>query len=199
MSDEVFRIVVTAAVGLVCIAFMLQAGIAIALARVARRKVSPLMERAASVIGKLGPLIDEGGAILEKAGPVIDKVGQTMDKFGVVLDNTAQIIKETRPRISEFSTEAIGIAKSWRQQVEKVGDLLHDASDCARARLAQIGQTVDRTIEQFEHGGNAMKRALMRPVHQVNGIIAGVYAAVSAVAGRSENLSGDHAIRKKRT
>jgi methyl-accepting chemotaxis protein len=209
MSEETFRIVVTVAVLLACIAFIVQAGIALAMYFVARkmqRKVEPLVDRAqpliakaGPVIDKIGPMIDKFGPVAEKAGPAIEKAGKVIEKVGPVVDNAAsvlatanRIVEENRPRVAEVAGDVAGIAKSGRAQVERLGELLQDAGDRARERLEQIDQSVGSTVEQVEHVGESVKRAVMKPVREVNGLAAGISAVVSTlVKGRKSSV--DHA------
>jgi ABC-type transporter Mla subunit MlaD len=189
VTEDTFRIVVAAAVALACLAFVVQAVAAFALYRVAQRmqqKVGPLADRADPVIEKLGPMIDKVGLAADKVGPVADQVG-------MVLATTNQIVEETRPRISELSDEAMEIVRSGRQQVERIGELLHDAGDRAHARLEQIDRAVDSTVEQVGQVGDAMKRAVLRPVREVNGLAAGISAAVSTLVHHSRKPSVDQA------
>jgi ABC-type transporter Mla subunit MlaD len=189
VTEDTFRIVVAAAVALACIAFVVQAAAMFALYRVARR-----MQQ------KVGPLIDKIGLTAEKAGPAIDEIGMVagklvpvLDEVGTVLAATNRIVEEAGPRISELSEEAVGIARSARQQVERIGEVLHDAGDRAHARLEQIDQAVDSTVEQVGQAGDAMKRAVLRPVREVNGLAAGISAAVSALVHHSRKPSVDQA------
>jgi len=213
MPEDLFRIVVAAAVGLACVAFLVQAIVVIAFYRTARKmqlkvdelaesvepvieklgpvidKVGPIIDESAPVVQQLGPIMEKTGQVLEHMGPVVDKVGATVDTARVALATANRIMEETRPRISEVSREVAGIARSGREQVERIGELLHDASGRARVRLEQIDQTVDSTVEQVGQVGDKMKRAVMRPVREVNGIAAGISAAVSSLMkGRKSSV-----------
>jgi methyl-accepting chemotaxis protein len=203
VTEDTFRIVVAAAVALVCLAFVAQAVATFALYRVARRmqqKVGPLADRADPVIGKLGPMIDKIGLAAGSVGPVAGRIGVLADKMvpvadeaGMVLATANRIVEEARPRIAELSGEAVDIARSARQQVERLGELLHDAGDRARTRLEQIDQAVDSTVEQVGQVGDAMKRAVLRPVREANGLAAGISAAVSTLVRHSRKPSVDQA------
>ena len=203
MTEDTFRMVVAAAVALACIAFVVQAVAAFALYRVARRvqqKVEPLADQAEPVIEKLGPMIDQVGLAALKVWPAADRIGvvagkvaPVVDQVRMVLATTNRIVEETRPRISELSGEAVEIARSAREQVESIGDLLHDAGDRARTRLEQIDQAVDSTVEQVGQVGDAMKRAVLRPVREANGLAAGISAAVSTLMHHSRKPSVDQA------
>jgi hypothetical protein len=110
-----------------------------------------------------------------------------------MLATVNQVAGDMRPRISEVSDQAVAIARSGRQQVERIGALLNDASGRARARLEQIDQSVENTVDQVGHVGDAMKRAVMRPVREANGIAAGISAAVSTLVKGPRKSSVDAA------
>ena len=77
MSEDTFRIVVTVAVLLASLAFVVQAGIVFAMYRLTRKiqvKTEGFVARAEPVLAKVEPLLDKAGPVIEKAGPVIEKV-----------------------------------------------------------------------------------------------------------------------------
>jgi hypothetical protein len=223
MDENVFRIVVTVAVVLASLAFLVQAGIMFALYKVARKTqgdAANLMGKVEPVLAKAGPVIDKAGVVIERAGPVVERIGPAIDqampgirKIGPVLEearlavaktgtlidrakdvatSTNQIIVDSRPQAKQLTQEVVEIARLGREQVERVGDLIHEAGDKARARLEQIDRTVDNTIEHIEHTGTAIKRAAMTPVHQVSGIAAGIGAALATLR-KSRRSSVDSA------
>jgi methyl-accepting chemotaxis protein len=102
-------------------------------------------------------------------------------------------MQDVRPRIADISDQTVAIVRSGREQVERVGDLLHDAGDRARARLDQIDQGVSATVEQIENVSGAVKNAVLRPVREVNGIAAGISAAVSTLVHGHHKSSVDSA------
>ena len=85
------------------------------------------------------------------------------------------------------------IAKEGREQVERAGELLHEAGERARNRLEQIDATVESTVGQVEQMGDSMKRAVMRPVKEVNGIAAGISAAMATLIKKPRKSSVDSA------
>src|SRR5579864_5094609 len=168
MPEDLFRWVVAAAVVLACLAFVVQSVVFVMLYRVARKTQT-----------KVEPLI-------EKAAPI--------------LDTTRQMLDETKPRIVEIADEAVAIAKKTRVQVDRIGDVLADSAERAKARLAQIDRTVDETVGQVEHVveqagqvGDAVKTVVMKPVKEVNGLMAGMKAALSTLATGNRRPSVDHA------
>jgi ABC-type transporter Mla subunit MlaD len=206
MPENVFRIVVAAATAVAAIAFVAQAAILAAVYRAVRKMqqtAEPLAERAGPIIDQLGPMIEsiqevaqKAASTFEKAGPTIEKIGPVIEKTelviergAVVLDAAHRILDGSRPHIAEISGEVATVTRMGREQVERLGELLRDAGDRARARLEQIDRFVDSTVEQVEQAGDAMKRTLLRPVREVNGIAAGISAAYSTlVRGRKSSV-----------
>lgn len=189
MSEDVFHLVVAIGVALACLTFIIQAGILIALYSAVRKfqeRVSPLIEKGEAVVTKAAPVV-------EKLGPVIDHAKPAMERAAAVLATTQEILDDTRPRISEIVNETAAITKSGRVQAERLGQLLEDASTRARDRLEQIDRTVDNTVEQVEHAGESVKRAVLRPVREINGIAAGISAAVSTLVRGPRRSPVDHA------
>ena len=195
MPEDVFRIVVTAAVALAAIAFIAQAVAMAGLYRVVRKmqektdplaeKLQAMVENAAPVIEQMGPVIEKMGPVIEQMGPVIEKTGPVLARAGRVFETAQLVLDENRPKVAEIVGDAARIVQSGRRGVEDMGELLHDAGDRARARLEQIDRSVDSAVEQVEQVGDAMKRAVTRPARELNGVAAGISAALSAfVHGR---------------
>jgi methyl-accepting chemotaxis protein len=203
MSEDAFRIVVTVAVILACIAFIVQSFVVVAFFGVVRKmqqKMAPVIEKgeamatvAVPLMEKVKPLVDQTAAVFEKAAPVLEKTGPAIDRVTAILASTHQIIEENRPRIAEMASNATTIVKSGREQAENLSNLLQDTSVRARARIEQIDRSVDNTVEQVEQIGDNVKRAAMRPVREMNAIGAAISATVSTLIRGSRRSSVDHA------
>jgi uncharacterized protein YoxC len=217
MSDDIFRMVVTAAVGLTFLVFVVQAFLIMGILRTVRAlqgKIEPLAEKGGALVAKLNPIADSAGPDLKDIGPAIrkfreasEKIGPMLDRAGVVitkagpaieeagkaLANANRILEDVRPRIAEVSSDVVGITHLTREKVQQLGDVLVDAGERARARLEQIDTTVNSTVEQVEQVGDAMKRAVLRPVREVNGLAAGISAAVATLVKKPRKSSVDSA------
>ena len=170
-------------------------------------KVEPVLEQVGPVIEKIGPALDAIQAAVSKVGPAIDrflpvadKAADAVERAGALIESANQttctanqIMQDVRPKIAEISDETAAIVRSGRQQVERLGDLLHDAGDRTRVRLEQIDHAVDATVNQIENVSGAVKSAVLRPVREVNGIAAGISAAVSTLVHGQHKSSVDSA------
>jgi len=209
MNDEVFRWIVASGVVLATVAFVVQALAAIAISLGVRRlqertstyiadaepaigRLEPMIERATALMDSAAPQIEAAGATFEKAAPVLEKARLTLEHAGPLIDqarttlaNANLVIEENRPNVAEITGSVAGIARTGREQVERLNALFEDAGERARARLAQSDDAVTETVEQGGEMGGAVKRAMLRPVSKANGVAAGISAAVATlVKGR---------------
>jgi len=212
MTEDIFRIAIVLGVGLACVAFVVQAGVAIALFRrlgKIQTSTAPVLEHAAPLLGKVEPLVEKFTLLLEKAAPAMEKAGPALERAGAaadqlkavantagkVLDSANRVIDEARPQIVRLSGEMAEIAKAGHVQVDRLGNLLFEAGRNAQERLTQIDQSVSNTVQQMEDVSGAVKRAVMRPVLEVNGLAAGISAAVSTLMKGSRKSSVDTAVQ----
>jgi len=168
MPDDVFRWVIAVGVILACLASVFQAILVAGLYR--------------------------AGKEAQKAGKdAQNKIGPLVGRFEAILSTTGKILDENRPRIADITAETLVIAKATRQQAERISELLNDANQRAKARIAQIDRTVDETVTQVEHASEAVKGVITRPVREANGIIAGIKAAATTFAQGGRRPSVEHA------
>ena len=173
--SEVFQWVVGVAAIVACLAVVGQTLILAALYRAGRE---------AETAGK------EAGA---KLSPLVDRFEGLLTAFNSFLTTSGKMLEENRPRIAGITAEALAAAKAAREHADRIGELIDDTSGRARARIAQIDQTVENTVEQMEHAGDAVKSAVLRPVKEVTGIVAGVKAALNTYAQGGNRNSPEHA------
>jgi methyl-accepting chemotaxis protein len=160
MSEEVFRWVISVAVFLTLVAFLLQAIAVYAMYRVTRathHKLLPVAEALMPILGTVRRLVDENS-----------------------------------PKFSQMTTDATEMVNALREQVDRLGEVVKEISDRARAQVARIDGAVDLTVEQVQQASESVRTAILKPVKQVDGIMHGIRAALSVVA-HSRRESVDHA------
>jgi hypothetical protein len=116
--------------------------------------------------------------LAEKAGPILELVRTSATEFV--------------PRMMDISADAVEISKSAREQIHRVGELLKDFSDRAMAQVARIDGAVEQTVGNVQNAGESVKDAVLKPVREVNGVLAGIKTAISVYShGRRQSV--DHA------
>jgi len=174
MSDEIFRWVIAAAVVLASAATICQAIILAAIYRAGKDAVR------------------KGHEAQQRAGPLADRFEALLASSEKAAAGSAKIVEENRSRIAEIVAETLAVAKAARLQAERISELIDDAHERAKTRIAQIDQTVDHTMAQVEHASGAVVSAVTRPMREVSGVVAGVKAAFSTLAQGGSRNSPDH-------
>jgi hypothetical protein len=168
MDEATFRIVVTVAVALACIAFLVQAGVALALFKIARALQAKV------------------NTVTESVAPIIDNTKQ------IVAENRPKVAEITQ-NVVAISGNAAEISRSARDQVARIGDVVRDSSHRAKVRVAQLDDSIDSGIDKAGQAGAAIKTAAMKPVVQAHGVIAAVRAALAAYSNGHRRSSVEHA------
>ncbi len=203
MDETAFRVVIAVGVGIAAIAFVVQAIAMSGLYRIAQaihQRIETLSKQAEPVLTKLQPVVEKTGPLVDRLVPMVEKAAAAMEKVGVAADGAAGVIAsvklivdDNRPKVSEVCDEAVAIADTSRQQVERLGGLLYEAEGRARSRLEQIDTAVGNTVENVENAGESIRQAVLRPVREVNGLAAGISAAVATLVRGPRRSSVDSA------
>lgn len=165
MPDETFRWVVAGAVAIATLSMFVMAIMTIILFRV----VSRLQSRMESMADRSEPVVDSIRHLINENAP---KIGGIM--------TAAQ---ETAVNTRDISV----IAKDQAHRFAEVG---RDITDRAKAQVARVDAVVDETVEQVQHLGDDVKAAVMKPVNEVSGVLAGIRAGVTAYAhGRRPSVA----------
>jgi len=121
-----------------------------------------------------------------------EKIEPLAEKTGPILELVRTSATELVPRMMEISADAVEISKSAREQIHRVGELLKDFSDRAMAQVARIDGAVEQTVGNVQNAGETVKDAVLKPVREVNGVLAGIKTAISVYShGRRQSV--DHA------
>ena len=165
MPDETFRWVITGAVAVSTLCIFIMAVTSVVLYRM----VSKLQTRTEGVMTKVEPLIDTIGQLTRDNAP---KFSGIATRIGEIADNTKDISDVARDQAHRFA---------------EVG---RDIADRAKAQVARVDAAVDDTVEQVHHAGTHVREAVLRPVREANGVVAGVKAAVATYAqGRRPGIN----------
>jgi F0F1-type ATP synthase membrane subunit b/b' len=127
MSDEAFRWVIAVAVGLGCVAFLVQAGFVIALYRIAKKtqdKVVPLAERADPILDSAQKiLVENRPRISEMSTEALEMIKTTRQEVTRISNLLEETTVRARARIAEIDEKVIDTV----EQVEQVGGAVKGA------------------------------------------------------------------------
>jgi len=111
-----------------------------------------------------------------------DKLLPVVEALTPILATVRRLVDENSTKFSQMTTEATQIVKTLHEHVDRLGEVVKEASDRARAQVARIDGALDVTIEQVQQASENVRSAILKPVKQVDGIMHGIRAALSVVA-----------------
>jgi hypothetical protein len=167
MPDETFRWVVTGAVAISTLCILMMAIAAVAMYR---------------VVSKVQARVD---AIAERVDPIVDRVRK-------ITDDNSQSITTIVSSAASVAVNAKDISDVARDQAHRFAEVGRDFTDRAKAQIARVDSAVDKTVDQVNVAGEAVKVAVMKPVKEASGLIAGVKAAVASYTSNGRRPTMDH-------
>lgn len=127
MTDELFRWVVAAAVVLACLAFLVQAGVVLALYRLVKKaqdKVMPLVDRVHPIVETTHKILEENrpriSELSTEAVAIARKAREQVTQVGELVRETSERARSRIAQIDEKVDDTV-------EQVEHVGDAMKTA------------------------------------------------------------------------
>lgn len=105
-----------------------------------------------------------------------------LNKADPIIDSAGRIVAEARPKIDQMTTKAVEVVELARVQVERYDELLKETADRALIQIERLDNVLSDTAVRVHETTSAVQSTILRPVREVNGVLSGVRAAVSALA-----------------
>lgn len=166
MSEETFRWVITGGVGIATLCILIMAVVALVLYR---------------VVAKVQAKVD---SLMTSVEPIVATVRR-------VADENAPKFSDIATRAKEIAANAKDMSDVAKEQAHRWGDLGKDVADRTQAQVARVDAAMDHTMDQVHTAGTSAKAAVMKPIREAGGIVAGIKAAVSTY-GHHKRPSIDH-------
>ncbi|MCU0246180.1 MAG: hypothetical protein MUC42_06385 [Bryobacter sp.] len=118
-----------------------------------------------------------------------DKVLPLIPKTESLLETTRESLAETRKQVAELSAKTNAILDSTRTQLVRIDEVMSDATTRAKAQLERIDLVMGDTVNRVHETVSLLHNGVLRPVRELNGISAGLRAAVGAFFGGGRRSS----------
>jgi hypothetical protein len=165
MPDDTFRLVVALGVALATLSMVIMAVMTIVLFKV----VSRMQVKVEDMVDQTTPMVSSVRHLLNENSPKIARIMTASD--------------ETAANAREISV----VAKDQAYRFAEVG---RDITDRAKVQVARVDAVVDETVDQVQHLGVNVRSAVMKPVSEVAGVLAGIRAGVASLAnGHRPNVA----------
>jgi gas vesicle protein len=111
----------------------------------------------------------------EKADPLIDAAKPIVYDVGAT-------VTALKPRILKVSQDVVEISSLAVTEAHRYSELSKDLAERVKVQIARWDNAVDDTREQVQHAGDSVKRAVLKPFHQVDAVLAGIRTAIASLA-----------------
>ncbi len=162
MEQNLF-VIQTVFSGLAAIAIVLQAAILYGM----YRAVQSMQKAVADAIPKVESLVEKANAVIPKVDALVETSKATVDESRLLV-------------------------ASAREQMAKVDEVVTDATNRARIQMDRVEMVLDDTMDKAQQTVNLVSRGVVRPLREVQGIVAGIQAALGFLM-RSARPSVDRA------
>ena len=135
--------------------------------------------------GMLAGMYKTVKALQQSINPLLPKVESLVEK-------TSSTVEQSGRQITEITTRANDILDSTRRQLAIVEDVVGDAAVRAKVQMERVELVLDDTLSRAHETVAVFHDGVMRPLREVNGLAAGIRAALASMA-RGNRPTPDHA------
>jgi ABC-type transporter Mla subunit MlaD len=132
--------------------------------------------------GMLAAMYKTTKSLQEAVNPLIPKVENLLPKVDNFVGKATSTVEQSSKQITEITTRANDILDSTTRQLAIVEDLVGDAAQRAKVQMERVELVLDDTLSRTHETVAVLHDGIMKPLREVNGIAAGVRAALGAMA-----------------
>jgi ABC-type transporter Mla subunit MlaD len=125
--------------------------------------------------GMLAAIYKTTKSLQEAINPLLPKVDNLVTKASATVEQSGR-------QITEITTRANDILDSTKRQLAIVEDVVGDAAVRAKVQMERVELVLDDTLSRAHETVAVVHDGIMRPLRELNGIAAGVRAALGALA-----------------
>lgn len=152
MDNNVFLVFVA----VITAAFLVQAGVMVALYLIVRQSSSRVESLAAEVKTKTVPMLESAQTLITELRPKVEQI----------VENVSQ------------STSLV------RAQMQRLDATVNDALDRTRLQVIRADEMVSRTLDKVEETTEAVHRTVVSPIRRASGLYHGLTAGLEYFLGR---------------
>jgi len=132
--------------------------------------------------GMLAAIYKTTKAMQQKIDPLVPKVESLVEKTNITVEQSGRQITELATRANGLLESSKDILDSTKRQLAIVEDLVGDAAGRAKVQMERVELVLDDTLSRAHETVAVFHDGVMRPLREINGLIAGIRAALAQVA-----------------
>ena len=99
-----------------------------------------------------------------------------------ILESARRILEETRPKITLLTDQTLEMVSTAKAQMERMDQLLTETGERARVQMARLEAVAEDLSARVQETSAIIQHSILRPVREVNGVVAGIRVALGALA-----------------
>jgi hypothetical protein len=128
--------------------------------------------------GMLIGIYKSSRAMQAKVEILAPKIEALVPKIEALADTSREAVDEGRVKIAEITGKTNEILDITRRQLERVEDLLENASTRALVQLDRAEMVVDDAMNRAQETVVIVHEGIMKPIREINAVAAGLKAAL---------------------
>jgi hypothetical protein len=132
--------------------------------------------------GMLAGIYKTTKALQQAINPLLPKVESLVEKTNATVEQSGRQITEITTRANGILESSKDILDSTKRQLAIVEDLVGDAAVRARVQMDRVELVLDDTLSRAHETVAVFHDGVMRPLREINGLAAGIRAALAALA-----------------
>ena len=120
------------------------------------------------------------------------KIMPMVPQIEEIVGITRRMTERTEKQVEKIAANAVEILDLSKQQLVKVDGLLTDATSRAKVQMEHAEMVIDDTMTRVHETVGLVQRGVMRPIREIQGVVAGLKTAVQRL-GRGSRPTVDHA------
>lgn len=123
--------------------------------------------------------------IYRRVRAIQDQVAPLIPRAESVLASARDTLDLTRRQVQEVTTRANQILDSTKTQMARLDEVMSEASLRARVQMDKAELVLDDTLNRVHETVSIVHSGVVKPIREINGLVNGVRAGVSALLGGS--------------
>ncbi len=121
-------------------------------------------------------------AIYKTTKSLQDAINPLLPKVENLVVKATATVEQSSRQITEITSRTNDILDSTKRQLAIVEEVVGDAAERAKVQMERVELVLDDTLSRAHETVAVVHDGIMRPLREVNGIAAGIRAALGAMA-----------------
>jgi|YNPNPStandDraft_1061719.scaffolds.fasta_scaffold00633_22 polyhydroxyalkanoate synthesis regulator phasin len=118
-----------------------------------------------------------------------EQVSALVAKAEPALESARKLLEDLRRAVSDLSAKTGEVVELSRRQLTHVDEMLTEASTRTRVQMDRIEMVLDDVVSRFQQTTALVESGIVRPIRHINGLTAGIRAALAALAGAKTSVA----------